>query len=65
MIPDQIYLEQNQSMTATNKAFSSSDLENVNSGMQVIIDDYFVYVFKQERRPLNFNGYLFVLSHDD
>merc|ERR1719249_310340 len=38
------------------------NLEDINSGAQVIVDDDFSLCFKRpERRPWNFNAYLFAL----
>eukprot|EP00484_Ammonia_sp_Unknown_P021862 CAMPEP_0197029542 /NCGR_PEP_ID=MMETSP1384-20130603/8973_1 /TAXON_ID=29189 /ORGANISM="Ammonia sp." /LENGTH=482 /DNA_ID=CAMNT_0042458737 /DNA_START=24 /DNA_END=1472 /DNA_ORIENTATION=- len=60
---EQSYLQEIQSMSDPEKPFNLGDiLENINSGMQVIVDDDFSLCFKRaERRPWNFNAYLFVL----
>ena len=59
---EQSYLEEIQRGRDPQKTFKLGDiLENINSGMQVIVDDDFSLCFKRpERRSWNWNLYLFV-----
>merc|ERR1712228_682255 len=56
------YIAQIEASRDQEKMFSLGDiLENMNSGMQVVVDDDFSLCFKRpERRPWNFNAYLAV-----
>ena len=59
---EQSYLEEIRKGHDPEKSFKLGDiLENINSGMQVIVDDDFSLCFKRpERRSWNWNAYLFV-----
>jgi len=59
---EQSYLQDLQSQADPEKTFKLGDiLDNINSGMQVIVDDDFSLCFKRpERRSWNWNPYLLV-----
>ena len=59
---EQSYLEEIQRARDPEKTFKLGDiLENINSGMQVFVDDDFSLCFKRpERRSWNWNLYLFI-----
>jgi len=56
------YLAEVEEMADPQESFKLGDiLENISGGAQVIVDDDFSLCFKRpERRPWNFNAYLFV-----
>merc|ERR1712048_208479 len=57
------YIAQIEASRDQEKMFSLGDiLENMNAGMQIVVDDDFSLCFKRpERRPWNFNAYLAVV----
>lgn len=60
---EQSYLEEIRKGRDPEKSFKLGDiLENINSGMQVIVDDDFSLCFRRpERRAWNWNPYLFIM----